>query len=68
MSGIEHPIDKNVNVQYLSPRCPCSGKKFVIATGRIKDSQKLSDGRYSYRISGERKAIPQEGVIKLLNG
>lgn len=66
MSEIEHPLAKDTTVQYLSPRCPCSGKRFVVATGKIQSHEKLSDGRFSYRIVGERKIIPQEGIVKLL--
>jgi len=66
MSGITHPLAINTSVQYLSPRCPCSGKRFAVVTGKIKTAHKVSDGKYYYVIKGERKNIPQDGVIKVL--
>ena len=67
MSKIQHPLAVNTNVQYLSPRCPCSGKRFAVTTGKIKKSHKISDGTYYYVIKGERKNIPQDGIIKVLS-
>jgi hypothetical protein len=63
MSGIDHPLAVNTNVQYLSPRCPCSGKRFAIVTGIIKNSHKISNGTYYYVIKGERKNINQHLVV-----
>lgn len=65
--SIQHPLAVNTSVQYLSPRCPCSGKKFAVVSGKIRSSHKISNGKYYYVIKGERKNIPQDGVIKVLS-
>jgi hypothetical protein len=65
--SIKHPLAVNTSVQYLSPRCPCSGKRFAVSSGKIKSAVKISDGKYYYVIKGERKNIPQDGVIKVLS-
>lgn len=67
MAELTHPIAVGTKVQYLSPRCPCSGSRFAVVNGLIKKYQKLSDGRYTYTIKGERKVIPQEGILKILS-
>ncbi len=65
--SITHPLSIGTKVQYLSPRCPCSGKRFAVVTGTIKSVGKTKDGKTYYVIIGDRKNIPQDGVIRVLS-
>lgn len=64
-NGIKHPLDIGTKVQYLSPRCPCSGKRYELMEGSVKQIFK-NGSNYRYRIRAESKVIPSEAIIKLL--
>lgn len=63
--NIKHPLGIGTKVQYLSPRCPCSGKRYELMEGSIKQIF-INGGNYRYRIRAESKVIPSEAIIKLL--
>lgn len=65
MSNITHPLKVGTKVRYLSPRCPCSGKKYEITEGAITQVAK-NGPNYRYLFHKEPRAIPSEAVIKIL--
>lgn len=67
MGDISHPLKKGTVVKYLSPRCPCSGKRFVMAKGRITNIQTKKGGSVIvYTIQGERNKIPAAGIVEVI--
>lgn len=67
MADISHPLNKGVTVKYLSPRCPCSGKRFVMAKGKIIGVQTKQGGAVIiYTIQGEKKKIPAAGIVEVV--
>ena len=68
MADIQHPLKKGVRVKYLSPRCPCSGKRFVQARGKIIGvTTKQGGATVIYTIQGEKNKIPAAGIMEVLN-
>lgn len=67
MADILHPLKKGVKVRYLSPRCPCSGKRFVMAQGKIIGVQTKQGGAtVIYTIQGEKNKIPSAGIVEVV--
>ena len=64
---IQHPLKVGQKVKYLSPRCPCSGKKFVIVENiivQVTNPRNVSN--VTYRIKGERQQIPAQGIVQVI--
>ncbi len=64
--SIQHPLTKGTKVKYLSPRCPCSGKRWELVEGVITGVNKRPSGNYFYSIRREKHRIPEKGIIEVL--
>lgn len=65
MSGIEHPIKLGTKVKYLTPKCPCLGKGYMMKVGKVIATI-AKDEKFFYNITTTKHRIPELGIIEVL--
>jgi hypothetical protein len=65
MAEIEHPIKLGTKVKYLTPKCPCLGKGYLLKQGKVVAAI-AKDGKFFYNITTSKHRIPELGITEVL--